>query len=53
MTHHYEQQSISELEAGVAAQLKQAGWDDNAQRHEKAAEAYGIRELTQEWETRQ
>jgi hypothetical protein len=35
------------LERGVAAQLKQGGWRENAQRHEKEAEAYEIRELTQ------
>jgi hypothetical protein len=48
-----EMEHIAELERGVAAQLKQAGWEQNAHRHEKEAEAHEIRELTQAWETRQ
>jgi hypothetical protein len=52
-----EMEHIAELERGVAAQLKQAGWHDHAERHEKVAhdcdEAHEIRELTQAWETRQ
>ena len=48
---------LAELEAGIAAQLHQAGWHQHAERHDKAAhdcdEAAECQRLTSEYETRQ